>query len=332
MAETHDSNTQRLSYEDGYEYLFTHQAKPRMKVKPGEPFVCRTEDAFSGHMYEEGAIPTPEFVPEMDRTPTELNPQTGPIEVEGVKAGDLLVVSIEKITPDDRGFTCIIPEIGPLARNVDWPLFLEPRVFHFEHHAGPSGTTRDGELTALDGRMRLPLSPFMGTIGVAPEHEPESALVAQGPWGGNFDCRDISEGSKIYLNTYHDGARLFIGDMHGSQGDTEFFGVANETRGEVQLSVDVIPNKRIPFPRIETDDKIVQMYCYRPLEDAVRSATIHLMEWLMEDWGLSEEEAFLHVEVNPEFRINVYQCVRFDRLSFTVGAELPKKYLPERKR
>ena len=302
--------------------------KPRMSVKLGETFICETEDAFAGHMYKEGALPTPEYVPEMERTPAELNPQTGPIYVEGVKAGDVVVVNIQKIIPEERGFTCLIPSIGPLARNVDWPLFLEPRVFHFKHHAGSSGTTRDGELTALDGAIRLPLRPFMGTVGVAPEHEPESALVGQGPWGGNFDCRDITEGSKIYLNAYHDGALLFIGDMHGSQGDTEFFGVANETRGTVQLSVDVIPNKRIPFPRIEKSDSIVQMYCYRPLEDAVRSATIHLMEWLMEGWNMSEEEAFLNVAVNPDFRINIYQCVRFDRLNFTVGAELPKRYLP----
>lgn len=319
----------RLSYKEGYEYLFTHTEKPRMTVKLGESFICETEDAFSGHMYEEGALPTPEFIPEMERTPTELNPQTGPIYIEGVKAGDVVVINIEKITPEDRGFTCLVPSIGPLARNVDWPLFLEPRVFHFKHLPGPSGTTRDGELTALDGTLRLPLRPFMGTIGVAPEHEPESALVAQGPWGGNFDSRDIAEGSKVYLNAYHDGAMLFIGDMHASQGDTEFFGIANETRGEVQLSVDVIPNKRIPFPRIEKPESIVQMYCYRPLEDAVRSATIHLMEWLMEEWSMTEEEAFLNVAVNPDFRINIYQCIRFDRLNFTVGAELPKRYLPK---
>jgi hypothetical protein len=47
-----------------------------------------------------------------------------------------------------------------------------------------------------------------------------------------------------------------------------------------------------------------------------------------EDWGMTDEEAFLNVQVNPDFRINVYQCVRFDRINFTVGAELPKKYLP----
>jgi hypothetical protein len=51
------------------------------------------------------------------------------------------------------------------------------------------------------------------------------------------------------------------------------------------------------------------------------------MEWIMEEWGMTEEEAFLNVAVNPDFRINIYQCVRFDRLNFTVGAELPKKYL-----
>jgi amidase len=319
---------QRLSYKDGFEYHFTHLAEPRLTVELGESFLCETEDAFSGHMYEPGALPTPEYVPEMERTPVELNPQTGPIYVEGVNAGDLLVVNIERITPARRGFTCIVPTIGPLARNVDWPLFLEPRVFHFDHELGTGGTTTDGELVALNGRVRFPLRPFMGTIGVAPEHEPESSLVAQGPWGGNYDCRDICEGSKIYLNVYHDGALFFIGDMHASQGDMEFFGIANETRGEVQLSLDVVKARRIPFPRIEKPDSIVQLFCFRPLEEAVRSATIHLMEWLRVDYGLSEEEAFLQVEVNPDFRINVYQCVRFDRLNFTVGAEIPKMYLP----
>lgn len=318
----------RLSYKDGVELHFTHLAEPRLTVDLGERVVCETEDAFSGHLYAPGALPTPEFVPEMERTPAELNPQTGPISVNGVEAGDLLVVDIHEITPADRGFTCIVPPIGPLARNADWPLFQEPRIFHFEHQPGPGGTTSDGEIVALGGSMRVPVRPFMGTVGVAPEHEPESALVGQGPSGGNFDCRDIAKGNRIYLNAYHDGARFFIGDMHASQGDTEFFGVANETRGEVEVSFDVIKRKRIPFPRIETPHSIIQLYCYRPLEEAVKSATIHLMEWVMADYGLTEEEAFLQVAINPDFRINVYQMVRFDRLSFTVGAELPKKDLP----
>jgi amidase len=330
MAQPVPKVMKHLSFRDGFEYLFSHLAEPRLTVSLGESFVCETEDAFSGHLYEAGALPTPEFVPEMKRAPSELNPQTGPIYIEGVEAGDVLVVNIEKITPAARGFTCIVPTIGPLARNVDWPLFLEPRIFHFSHRAGPSGTTSDGDLVAADGTT-FPIRPFMGTIGVAPDHEPESTLVGQGAWGGNIDSRDIAECNRIHLNVYHDGGLFFIGDMHASQGDTEFFGIANETRGHVQLSFDVIKKKRIPFIRIEKPESLVQMYCYRPLEDAVRTATIHLMSWLREDYGLSEEDAFLQIAVNPEFRINIYQMVRFDRLNFTVGAEVPKRYLPDRR-
>jgi amidase len=328
MTQTEPQKLKRLSYKDGVEYRFAHRAEPRLRVPLGESIVCETEDSFVGQMYEPHARPTQEFVPQMNRTPVELNPTTGPIYVEGVHAGDLLIVTIERVVPANQGFTCIHPMTGPLARNADWPLFLEPRVFHFEYLSGPSGTTRDGELSALGDRMRFPLRPFVGTIGVSPEHEEQSTVVGQGPWGGNIDCRDVTEGTKIYLNTYHDGGLFFIGDMHAAQGDMEFFGTAAEARGEVQLSFDVVPDKRIPFIRIEKSESIVQLYCYRPLEDAVRSATLHLMEWLRDDYGLSEEEAFLQIEVNPDFRINIYQCVRLDRLAFTVGAELPKRQLP----
>ena len=63
---------------DGYEYLFTHMIKPRMSVKLGETFICETEDAFAGHMYKEGALPTPEYVPEMERTPADEIPKPVP--------------------------------------------------------------------------------------------------------------------------------------------------------------------------------------------------------------------------------------------------------------
>lgn len=317
----------RLSYTEGLEYHFSHRAEPRLRVDLGESVICETEDSFVGQMYDEGALPTPAHVPQLARTPAELNPTTGPIWIEGVHAGDVLIVNIEKVIPAERGFTCIQPTTGPLARNADWPLFLEPRVFQFNYLPGESGTRRDGRLSALDGKFEVPLRPFVGTLGVAPDHEEESTVLGQGAWGGNIDCRDVTAGNQVYLNVYHDGGLFFIGDMHAAQGDTEFFGTAAEARGEVHLSFDVIRNKQIPFIRIKKPGSIVQLYAYRPLEDAVRSATIHLMEWLKDEYGLSEEEAFLHVEVNPEFRINIYQCVRLDRLAFVVGAELPTEAL-----
>ena len=168
---------------------------------------------------------------------------------------------------------------------------------------------------------------MIGTIGTAPDREVETSAVGQGPWGGNLDVRDIAEGTTCYLNCYHPGGLLYVGDVHASQGDTEFYGTADETRAELTLSCRVIKNKKIPFVRLEKRDSIVSLYSFRPLEDAVESAIINLMEWMVNDYGVSERDAYMHTCINPDFRINVYQMVRLGRIQYTAGAEIPKKYL-----
>ena len=89
------------------------------------------------------------------------------------------------------------------------------------------------------------------------------ASLDKGPGVENLDVRDVKEGTKCYLNCYHDGALLYVGDVHGSQGDTEFYGVADETRAELTLSCRVIKNKRIPFVRLEKADSIISVYSFR---------------------------------------------------------------------
>jgi len=51
------------------------------------------------------------------------------------------------------------------------------------------------------------------------------------------------------------------------------------------------------------------------------------MEWMVTEYGVSETDAYMHPSINPDFRVNVYQMVRLGRLQYTVGAEIPKKYL-----
>ena len=81
--------------------------------------------------------------------------------------------------------------------------------------------------------------PFCGTLACAPEREVFTSLLGQGPFGGNIDCRDVRAGHTILLNAYHEGGLLYVGDMHGGQGDTEFTGIADETRATIQLSATV---------------------------------------------------------------------------------------------
>ena len=99
------------------------------------------------------------------------------------------------------------------------------------------------------------------------------------------------------------------------------------TRSELTLSCRVIKNKRIPFVRLEKEESIVSLYSFRPLEDAVETAIVNLMEWMVTEYGVSERDAYMHTCINPESRINVYQMVRLGRIQYTAGAEIPRRYL-----
>jgi acetamidase/formamidase len=196
----------------------------------------------------------------------------------------------------------------------------------FRHTPGPSGTTRDGTLHFSE-RIGWPITPFVGTLGVAPDREVTTSLDGQGEWGGNLDIRDVAPGNRILLPVFHRGALFYLGDVHASQGDTEFTGTAAETQATVRLRLEVVKGKRIPWLRIEKPKSLVSVYASRPLEVAVETATFNLMDWLITEHGLTPTDAYCLVSTCPDFRINVYQMCKIGKLSFVAGAELPKKYV-----
>lgn len=307
-------------------YEFDWRHKPVLRVEQGESFVIETEDAGSGLIRSSDMAPHIDDLPTRKFYPAKSNPMGGPVYVDGAQRGDLLEVTIEKIEVDHQGFTAFRPGQGPLNDSNKWSAVNGPFVHIVKHLPGPSGTMRDGK-GVLNDRVTWDLQPMIGTIGVAPDREVETSSVGQGPWGGNLDVRDVKEDTKVYLNVYHDGALFYAGDVHGSQGDTEFYGTADETRSELTLQCRVIKNKTIPFVRLEKADSIVSLFSFRPLEDAVESAIVNLMEWMVTEYGVSERDAYMHTCINPEFKINVYQMVRIGRIQYTVGAEIPRKYL-----
>jgi acetamidase/formamidase len=120
---------------------------------------------------------------------------------------------------------------------------------------------------------------------------------------------------------------FYLGDVHASQGDTEFTGTAAETKSTVRLKLDLVKGKRAPWMRIEKPDSIVSVYAFRPLEVAVETATINLMDWLIADYGYSPTDAYCLVSTCPDFRIHVYQMCKLAKLNYVAGAEIPKRYL-----
>lgn len=317
----------RITRDLARKYAFDWEDEPLLRVAAGETFEIETWDASTGYFRtpEDKAIPS--LRPGFDRDPPLANPIGGPVWLEGAEPGDLLKVSIEAITVADYSWTAVGPNRGPLGASTRWPeLSSRYTTRIFPHSPGPSGTTRDGTLQ-FNERIQWPITPFIGTMGVAPDREVTTSGDGQGPWGGNLDIRDLAPGNTVYLPIYHAGARFYLGDVHASQGDTEFTGTAAETNATVRLSLELIKGKSIPFMRIEKPGSIVAVHAYRPLEVAVETATFHLMDWLITDYGFSPTDAYCLVSVCPDFRINVYQMCKLGKLNYVAGAEVPMRYL-----
>jgi acetamidase/formamidase len=318
---------QRIARDQARKFAFDWRDQPLLRVRPGESFEVETWDASSGYFKTPADKAIPALRPGFDRTPPEANPVGGPVYLEGARRGDTLVVTIEDIVVGDYSWIAVGPRRGPLGESTRWPeLSADYTTKVFRHTPGPGGTTRDGTLHFSD-RLSWPLTPFVGTFGVAPDREVATSLDGQGEWGGNLDVRDACPGNRLLLPVFHPGALFYLGDVHASQGDTEFSGTAAETTATVRLRLDLLKGRRVPWLRIDKPGSVVAVYASRPLEVAVETATIHLMDWLIAEFGFTPTDAYCLVSTCPDFRINVYQMCKLAKLSFVAGAELPKRYI-----
>jgi len=318
---------QRIEREAARKYAFDWRDEPLLRVRPGEVFEIETYDASTGYFRSAADLAIPGRRPGFDRQPPLANPIGGPVWVEGAERGDTLVVCVESILVEDTSWIAIGPRRGPLGESTRWPeLSGEYSTRVFRHTPGPSGTLADGTLH-FDERIAWPITPFVGTFGVAPDREVTTSIDGQGEWGGNLDIRDAAPGNRLYLPVFHEGARFYLGDVHASQGDTEFTGTAAETMATVRLRLELVKGRRTPWLRIEKPDSLVSVYAFRPLEVAVETATVNLMEWLISDYGFTPTDAYCLVSTCPDFRINVYQMCRLGKLNYVAGAEIPRRYL-----
>ncbi|MBC8325691.1 MAG: acetamidase/formamidase family protein [Verrucomicrobia subdivision 3 bacterium] len=317
---------QKILRDDARKYAFDWHDEPLLHVQIDESFEVETWDASAGYFKTPDDKAIPGNRPGFDRNPPMANPIGGPVFVEGAERGDVLVACIEDIEVADYSWVATGPNRGPFGQSTRWPeLSSEYTTKIFKHSLGPSGTMRDGTLHFSE-EISWPITPFIGTIGTAPDREVTTSIDGQGTWGGNLDIRDVTVGNRIHLPVSHPGALFYLGDVHASQGDTEYTGTAAETCATVRLRFELKKQAPLPFMRIETPDLLIAIQAARPLEQAVDTATKHLIEWLVSDYHFSPTDAYCLVSTCPDFRINVYQMVNIAKLSFVAGAQIPLKY------
>ena len=246
---------------------------PVAHARSGDVVVFETRDAFDHGLNRRSTA--------ADVVALNLNlvhPLTGPLYVNGAKAGDALAVTLLDIEPDRFGYTIIVPGFGFL-RDV----FPDPFIARWDL------SRRGGASPDLPG-VNIRFDGFMGTIGVAPgpaqteawfQREAELAaaggfvLVPQpldalpravcGPGGshrdrclrtvpprengGNMDVKQMQVGTTLLLPCFVDGCLLSIGDVHFAQGDGEVSGTAIEMDATVRVKLDVLKGKGAALTR-----------------------------------------------------------------------------------
>jgi amidase len=289
---------------------------PALRIKPGDRVITKTVDA--GGVDWNGKT-----------VATGPNPQTGPFYIEGAEAGDMLVVTIEKLEPN-RAMAYSSSLLAPYAttpqsiaartdreaRRVTWTIDQAKGVARLDQATGSE---------VQPGGIELPLRPMLGCVGVAPRGKEAIATSTPGAWGGNMDYAWMNAGVKLMLPVNEPGALLFVGDGHARQGEGEVAGTGLETSLDVEFTVDLIKKKAIGWPRLEQDTHIMVLGSARPLLEAFQHATSELQRWLMADYGFTERGAQAFMGQATEYEIaNVVDP------NFTVVAKIRKSTLPGR--
>jgi acetamidase/formamidase len=233
---------------------------------------------------------------------------TGPVYVEGAEPGDVLEVKILSIElPIDYGYNGCS---GYLPENCETG--VPSKIIPLDRK----------RMTAefLPGIV-IPLKPFYGSLGIAPE--PEMGRLSSNPPGrhaGNLDNRELVAGSTLYIPVFARGALFEIGDGHVAQGDGEVDQTAIETslRGRLQLTVR--KDMKLKWPRAETATDYISMATDPDLVTATKAAIQEMINFLVSEKKLTRHQAYQLVSIAGNVAIT--QLV--DKPNVGVHVKLPK--------
>ena len=295
-----------------YHFTIGPYTDPVLSIQPGDRVVVQTRDAFDGHVKTEQDLPS-----KVLKMPF-VNPQNGPIIVEGAEKGDVLAVYIESMAPrgeNPRGTCAMIPPFGALSGTSLTALLADslPEIVR------KIDVDEDGVYWSK--RVTLPYRPHIGTLSCSPEIDSINTLTPDSH-GGNMDLPDMGPGSITYLPVRIAGGRLFIGDAHACQGDGEVCGTAVEYPSTTTIHVDLIKGWTLEWPRLENEKIVMAIGSARPLEDAARIAYKELVLWMEAEFGYDRWDAYMMLSQCGKVRLG-----NFVDPKYTVGAGIEKKYL-----
>jgi len=255
--------------------------------------------------------------------PTGPYSNLGPVFVNGAEPGDVLECRMLQTRPIDWGWNSFPLGVGALPSDFD-----EPYVHYFRF-------SEDRSFAEFVDGIRIPLKPSMGVYAVEPEgDEPVSAILA-GPYGGNLDLWELTEGTSLFLPVFKPGARVWTGDANAIQSD----GVVDQTgiesaMEELHVQYTVRKGVTLTGPTIETSESWIVMAFAESLDDALPSCVRATIEWLNLHGGVDRRDAYAFCSMAVSFRVtqwanqtgSVYSAIP----PRTIHAVVPKSVLGDR--
>ena len=271
---------------------------PIVKVISGETIEIDTVDSSGAQLSLKSNI---EDVRNLDFS--KVNPVTGPIFIEDACEGDVIEIEFIDFVTSGWGWTAIIPGFGLLADEFQTP---DLNLWKYE---------KNNPIESVYSTYgKIPLKPFVGTIGLALKESGNHSVVPPRDCGGNLDIKELSKGSKVRLPVQVSGGLLSLGDTHAAQGDGEVCGTAIESPMKVIVRVNLIKNFKIQSPQFETfgpvsnhidkDGYFVTTGIGPDLIEGARNSIRHMIDLLVQKHNIPDSKAYMFCSVCADLRIS----------------------------
>jgi|TARA_B110000438_G_C15771816_1_gene632237 formamidase len=249
---------------------------------------------------------------------SKVNPVTGPIYIHDAKQGDTIEVEIIDFHSSGWGWTAIIPGFGLLNDIFNKP---DLHIWKYDKYNLSDALFSDF--------AKIPLSPFVGTIGLSLKEKGLHSIVPPRNCGGNIDIKNLTKGSKLYLPVQVDGGLLSLGDTHAAQGDGEVCGTAIESPMKVVIKIKLLKNILINSPQLETfsTNNIIDQKGHfivtgigPDLFESSKNAVQEMIELLVKKINITPSNAYMLCSVCADLKISEI----VDIPNFVVTCHLPK--------
>ena len=254
---------------------FSSAIPPILKVKSGAIIEAFTEDASDEQFHLNSKISS---LDSLDFEP--IHPLTGPVYVEDAKPGDILKVTLHEIEIGDWGWNAIIKGFGFLADTLNVEYL---RIYDLK---------KNKEYVKFNDKIKIPLNPFPGVMGVAPPTDEMLSTIPPRANGGNMDDPNMGTGTSVYFPVFVEGGLFSIGDGHATQGLGEVCGTAIEIPLRVVYEIELLKGRSIQEPQYETEDYYATTGFAPTIDEAAKKATLYMVQYLETEHNLSIDEAY----------------------------------------